>query len=54
MNLSEIGVIAELDPAIHQLENSSAVVWMDARVEPAHDGRGCRQPVRNLHLDEIV
>ena len=37
MNLSEIGVIAGLDPAIQQLKNSSAGVWMDARVEPAHD-----------------
>jgi hypothetical protein len=54
MNPSEIGVIAGLDPAIHQLRNSSAVVWMDARVEPAHDGRGCWQPVRNLYLDEIA
>jgi|GEM_PF-2130286 hypothetical protein len=53
MNPSEIGVIAGLDPAIHQLKNSS-VVWMDARVEPAHDGGGCRQPMRNLYLDEIV
>jgi hypothetical protein len=53
MNPSEIGVIAGLDPAIHQLKNP-AVVWMDARVEPAHDGRGCRQPMRNLYLDEIV
>jgi hypothetical protein len=54
MNFFEIGVIAGLDPAMHQLKNSSAVVWTNARVEPAHDGRGCRQPVRNLHLDEIV
>jgi hypothetical protein len=51
MNLSEIGVIAGLDPAIHQ---SSAVVWLDARVKPAYDGRGCWQPMRNLYLDEIV
>jgi hypothetical protein len=54
MNLSESGVIAGLDTAIHQLKNSSAVVWMDARVEPAHDGRRCWQPMRNLCLDEIV
>ena len=54
MNLSEIGVIAGPDPAIQQLKNSSAVVWMDARVEPAHDGRSCWQPMRNLYLDEIV
>jgi hypothetical protein len=55
MSPSEIGVIAgPPDPAIHQLRNSSAVVWMDARVEPAHDGRGCWQPMRNLYLEEIV
>ena len=54
MNRSEIGVIAGLDPAIQQLKNSSAGVWMDARVEPAHDVRGCWQPMRNLYLDEIV
>jgi hypothetical protein len=54
MNLSEIGVIAGLDPAIHQLRNPAAVVWVDARVEPAHDGRGCWRPMRNLYLDEIV
>jgi hypothetical protein len=53
MNPSEIGVIAGLDPAIHQLKDSS-VLWMDARVEPAHAGGGCRQPMRNLYLDEIV
>src|SRR5260221_3339480 len=54
MNPSEIGVIAGLDPAIHQLKNSSAVVWVDARVEPAQDGRGGWQPMRNLYLDEIA
>ncbi len=54
MSPSEIRVIAGLDPAIHQLKNSSTVVWVDARVEPAHDGRGCWQPMRNLYLDEIV
>ena len=54
MSLSEIGVIAGLDPAIHQLKNSSAVIWMDARVKPADDGRGCWQPMRNLYLSEIV
>jgi hypothetical protein len=54
MNLSEIGVMAGLDPVIHQSRNSSAAVWMDARVEPSQDGRGCWQPMRNLYLDEIV
>ena len=54
MNRSKIGVIAGLDPAILQLKNSSAVVWTNARVEPAHDGRGCGQPMQNLCLDEIV
>jgi hypothetical protein len=54
MSPCEIGVIAGLDPAIHQLKNSSAVVWMNARVEPAHDGPGCWHPMRNLILDEIV
>jgi hypothetical protein len=54
MNPSEIGVIAGLDPAIHQLKNSSAVVWTNARVVPAHDGGGWQQPMRNLYLDEIV
>ena len=54
MNPSEIGVIAGLGPAIHQSKNSPAVVWTDARVAPAHDGGGCRQPMRNLYLDEIV
>jgi hypothetical protein len=54
MNRSEIGVIAGLDLAIHQLKNSPAVVWTNARGEPAHDGGGWRQPVRNLYLDEIV
>ena len=53
MSPSEIRVIARLDLAIHQLKNSSAV-WVDALVEPAHDGRGCWQPMRNLYLDEIV
>jgi hypothetical protein len=43
MSPSEIGVMTGL-----------AVVWMDARVEPAHDGRGGRQPMRNHYLDEIV
>jgi hypothetical protein len=54
MNLAEIGVIAGLDPAIRQSRNSSAATWLDARVEPASDGRGCWQPMRNLNLDEIV
>jgi hypothetical protein len=54
MSLWEIDVIAGFDPAIHQLKNSSAVIWMDARVKPAHDGRGCWQPMRNLYLSEIV
>jgi hypothetical protein len=54
MNLAEIGVIAGLDPAIRQSRNSSAVAWMDARVEPAHDGRGGWEPMRNLNLNEIV
>jgi hypothetical protein len=52
MSLPEFRVIAGLDPAIHHLKNSSAVVWMDARVKPAHDGRGC-WPMRNLHLSGI-
>jgi hypothetical protein len=54
VNFFEIGVIAGLGPAIHQLKNSPAVVWTDARVEPAHDGRGCWQPIRNLYSHEIV
>jgi hypothetical protein len=54
MNPSKIGVIAGLGPALHQLKNSSAVVWTNARVEAAHDGGGCRQPMRNLYLGEIV
>jgi hypothetical protein len=54
MSLSEICVIAGLDPAIHHLKNASAVVWMDARVKPAHDGRGCWRPMRNLYFSEIV
>jgi hypothetical protein len=33
-------VIARLDPAIHR--NKDFCKMMDARVEPAHDGRVCR------------
>ena len=54
MSPFKIGVIAGLDPAIHQSKNSFAVVWTDARVEPAHDGRGSWEPMRNRYLDEIA
>jgi hypothetical protein len=34
-----LGVIAGLDPAIHLAARQCLVAkWMDARVEPAHDG----------------
>jgi hypothetical protein len=35
-------VIAGLDPAIHRAKRVSAL--MDARVKPAHDDLGMRQP----------
>jgi hypothetical protein len=54
MSRFEIGIIAGLDPAIHQSKNSFAVVWTDAPAEPAHDGCICWQPMRNRHLDEIA
>jgi len=34
-------VIAGLDPAIHPASKNLAKKKMDARVKPAHDGRGC-------------
>jgi hypothetical protein len=54
MSVRGIGVIAGLAPAIHQLKTSSAVVWLDARVGPAHDGCERWQPMQHLTPGEIV
>ena len=54
MSVSEIDIVAGLDPAIHQLRTSSTVVSMDPRVQPAHDRREGRQPMRNLNSGEII
>ena len=38
MNVSKVGVVAGLDPAIHRSKEIVFRYAMDARVKPAHDG----------------
>jgi hypothetical protein len=54
MSIHEIAVIAGLDPAIHQSKACRVIVWMDARVKPAHDEQSCRSQCENLTMSEIA
>ena len=54
MSRRNIGVIAGLDPAIHQSKTCRVIVGMDARVKPAHGERLCCSRCENPTKGEIV